>query len=51
MTHWNEAFEAVCSGRVDVSPMLGPTVNLDGVPDALVAARNADGPARIIVKP
>jgi threonine dehydrogenase-like Zn-dependent dehydrogenase len=51
MAHWNEAFEAVCSGSLDVSPMLGPTVNLDEVPDALVAARNANGPARIIVKP
>lgn len=51
MTHWNEAFEAVCSGSLDVSPMLGPTVNLDEVPDALRAARNANGPARIIVKP
>jgi threonine dehydrogenase-like Zn-dependent dehydrogenase len=51
MTHWNEAFEAVCSGSLDVSPMLGPTVNLDEVPDALGAARNANGPARIIVKP
>ena len=37
MTHWNEAFEAVCSGSLDVSPMLGPTVTLDEVPDALLA--------------
>jgi len=49
--HWGEAFEAVCSGRLDVTPMLGRTVGLDEVPGALDAARDADGPARIIVVP
>lgn len=49
--HWDEAFEAVCSGRLDVTPMLGHTVGLDGVPGALDAARDADGPARIVVVP
>jgi threonine dehydrogenase-like Zn-dependent dehydrogenase len=51
MTHWNEAFEEVCSGRLDVTPMVGRTVGLDEVPSALVAARDANGPARIIVVP
>ena len=51
MTHWDEAFEAVCSGRLDVTPMLGPTVGLDQVPAALDAARDANGPARIVVVP
>jgi threonine dehydrogenase-like Zn-dependent dehydrogenase len=51
MTHWNEAFEEVCSGRINVTPMFGYTVDLAGVPDALDAARQAAGPARIIVKP
>jgi threonine dehydrogenase-like Zn-dependent dehydrogenase len=51
MTHWDEAFEAVCSGVLDVRPMVGRTVGLDGVPDALRSARDADGPARIIVVP
>jgi threonine dehydrogenase-like Zn-dependent dehydrogenase len=51
MTHWNEAFEEVCSGRLDVSPMFGWTVDLDGVPQAIDAARDAHGPARIIVVP
>jgi len=49
--HWDEAFEAVCSGSLDVRPMLGRTVGLDEVPAALNAARDADGPARIVVVP
>ncbi|KPI00427.1 Alcohol dehydrogenase zinc-binding domain protein [Actinobacteria bacterium OK074] len=49
--HWDEAFEAVCSGALDVRPMLGRTVGLDEVPAALDAARDADGPTRIVVVP
>ncbi|WP_067893794.1 zinc-binding dehydrogenase [Nocardia vaccinii] len=49
--HWTEAFEAVCSGDLDVSPMLGWTVGLDQVSEALDAARDASGPARIVVVP
>lgn len=51
MAHWDEAFEAVCSGSLDVRPMLGQTVGLDEVPGALDAARDANGPARIVVVP
>ena len=51
MAHWDEAFEAVCSGSLDVTPMLGPTVGLDEVPAALDASRDANGPARTIVAP
>jgi threonine dehydrogenase-like Zn-dependent dehydrogenase len=51
MGHWNEAFEEVCSGRLDVTPMFGRTVGLDEVPAALDEARDAHGPARIIVVP
>jgi len=51
MAHWDEAFEAVCSGSFDVGPMLGRTVGLDEVPAALDAARDANGPARIVVVP
>ena len=51
MAHWDEAFEAVCSGGLDVGPMLGRTVGLDEVPAALDAARDADGPTRIVVVP
>jgi threonine dehydrogenase-like Zn-dependent dehydrogenase len=49
--HWDEAFEAVCAGDLDVTPMLGHTVGLDEVPAALDASRDANGPARIIVVP
>ena len=50
-THWAEAFEEVCSGSIDVTPMFGHTVSLDEVPAALDAARDANGPARIVVVP
>ncbi|MFC5748043.1 zinc-binding dehydrogenase [Actinomadura rugatobispora] len=49
--HWDEAFEAVCTGGLDVTPMLGRTVGLDQVPEALEAARDAHGPTRIVVVP
>jgi len=51
MTHWNEAFDEVTSGRLDVTPMTGRIVGLDDVPAAIDDARRADGPARIIVVP
>jgi len=51
MAHWDEAFEAVCSGSLDVRPMLGRTVGLGGVPAALDAARDANEAARIVVVP
>ena len=51
MTHWNEAFAEVCEGRLDVTPMYGRSVSLDEVAAALNAARDANGPARIIVIP
>lgn len=49
--HWSEAFEAVCTGALDVTPMLGRTVGLDQVPEALDAARDANSPAHIVVVP
>jgi threonine dehydrogenase-like Zn-dependent dehydrogenase len=51
MTHWNEAFVEVCEGRLDVTPMYGRSVGLDAVSTALNEARDANGPARIIVVP
>jgi len=51
MTHWNEAFEEVCSGRLDVAPLFGRTLGLPEVPAALDEARDANGPARLIVVP
>jgi threonine dehydrogenase-like Zn-dependent dehydrogenase len=49
--HWDAAFDAVCSGKLDVAPLLGRTVGLDELPSALDAARDASGPARIVVIP
>lgn len=49
--HWDAAFYAVCNGDLDVTPMLGRSVALDEVPAALDAARDSNGPARIIVTP
>jgi threonine dehydrogenase-like Zn-dependent dehydrogenase len=49
--HWLEAFEAVSTGSLDVTPMVGHSVGLEEVPAALDAARDAKGPARIIVVP
>jgi threonine dehydrogenase-like Zn-dependent dehydrogenase len=51
LTHWSEAFEAVCSRLLDVTPMVGHIVGLDEVPAALDDARDANGPARVIVVP
>ncbi|MFD3589283.1 hypothetical protein [Streptomyces sp. NPDC058683] len=51
MADWDEAFEAVPSGGLGVGPLLGGTVGLDEVPAALDAARDANGPARIVVVP
>src|SRR5690349_19891065 len=35
IAHWDEAFEEVCSGRLDVGPMYGYQVGLDEVPAAI----------------
>lgn len=51
ITHWDEAFAAVCSGDVDVRPMVGRIVGLDEMPAALDDARDARGPARIVLVP
>ena len=51
MPHWNEALDEVMSGRIDVTPMTGRVVGLDEMPQALNDARDANGPARIVVQP
>ena len=51
ITHWNEAFDEVTSGRLDVAPMVGRIIGLDDVPSGLDDARDASGPARIVVTP
>ncbi|KPM50803.1 hypothetical protein ACG83_37875 [Frankia sp. R43] len=48
---WYGTLDAICAGSLDVSPVIGMTVDLDGVPDALQIARRADGPARIMIHP
>lgn len=51
MPHWNEALDEVMSGRIDVSPMGGRVIGLDEMPQAIDDARDANGPARIVVQP
>jgi threonine dehydrogenase-like Zn-dependent dehydrogenase len=51
MPDWNEAFQEVANGRLDVSPMLGRVIGLDEMPAAIEEARDARGPARIVVDP
>jgi len=48
---WYRTLDAICEGRLDVSPVIGKVVGLDDVPDALDLARRADGPARIMIHP
>ena len=48
---WNEAMDEVCSGRIDVRPVVGEVIGLDEVPAALARAKGPDAPARIIIKP
>ena len=48
--HWNEAFEDVARPpRRNADD--GPGVGLEEMPEALDAARDANGPARIVVVP
>jgi len=48
---WYGTLAAVVAGELDPSPVIGMTVNLDGVPAAIDLARRADGPARIMIHP
>jgi threonine dehydrogenase-like Zn-dependent dehydrogenase len=48
---WYGTLDAICDGSLDVGPVIGLTVGLDGVPDALDLARRGDGPARIMIHP
>jgi threonine dehydrogenase-like Zn-dependent dehydrogenase len=51
MPAWNQALEEVMSGRIDVTPMSGRVIGLDEMPQAINDARDANGPARIVVQP
>jgi threonine dehydrogenase-like Zn-dependent dehydrogenase len=46
---WNEAMEEVCSGNIDVRPIVGEVIGVDGIPEALRRAKGASAPPRIIV--
>jgi threonine dehydrogenase-like Zn-dependent dehydrogenase len=48
---WKEAMDEVCSGRVDVRPVVGEVVTLDDLPQAFDRVRRGVGPARIVVRP
>ena len=43
--------DALVAGELDPGPIIGMTVDLDGVPDAFDLARRAGGPARIMIHP
>jgi threonine dehydrogenase-like Zn-dependent dehydrogenase len=43
--------DEVCSGRIDVRPIVGEVIGLDAVPEALTRASGPGAPARIIIKP
>jgi threonine dehydrogenase-like Zn-dependent dehydrogenase len=48
---WKEALDEVCSGRIDVRPVVGEVISLDDLPKSIDRARRGDGPARIVVRP
>ncbi|HTW14371.1 MAG TPA: alcohol dehydrogenase catalytic domain-containing protein [Nocardioides sp.] len=48
ITDWLEMAELVATGRVDPSPLVGETVGLDGLADAIDRARSPEGPMRIV---
>lgn len=48
---WNTALDEVSSGRLDVTPMTGRIVGLEDMPLAINDARDATGPARIVLRP
>lgn len=50
-TDWYECLDLVCSGDLDPTPLIGETVGLDGLADAIDRARSADAPPRIVFRP
>lgn len=48
---WDEAFDQVESGKLNVEPMTGRIVGLDEMAGAIDDARDANGPARIVWMP
>jgi threonine dehydrogenase-like Zn-dependent dehydrogenase len=48
---WYGTLDAILAGRLDPRPSIGMVIGLDGVPDAIDLARQAQGPPRIIIHP
>ncbi len=48
---WYGTLAAIIVGRLDPRPSIGMVIGLDGVPDAIELARQAQGPPRIIIHP
>jgi threonine dehydrogenase-like Zn-dependent dehydrogenase len=46
--HWYECLELVLAGDLDPTPLIGETVAIEQLPDAIGRARTADAPARIV---
>jgi len=48
---FSETLRAIAEGRLDVSPLITGTVDLDGVPEAFEALAHPDAHAKIVVTP
>ncbi|MEQ6901558.1 zinc-binding dehydrogenase [Nocardioides sp. YIM 152588] len=48
ITDWYETLDLVASGTIDPSPLIGETVGIDGLAEAIDRARRADAPPRIV---
>jgi threonine dehydrogenase-like Zn-dependent dehydrogenase len=51
MPDWNEALDEVCSGRINVAPLIGEITGLEDAPGAFARAKAPGAPARIIIEP
>jgi threonine dehydrogenase-like Zn-dependent dehydrogenase len=45
---WYETLDLIASGSLDPTPLIGETVPLESLADAIDRARSSDGPARIV---
>lgn len=48
ITDWYDALDLVASGRLDPTPLIGETVPLERLPEAIDRARSSAGPVRIV---
>jgi threonine dehydrogenase-like Zn-dependent dehydrogenase len=51
LADFGRVVDALVAGDLDPGPIIGMSVDLDGVPDAFDLARRAEGPARIMIHP